>query len=92
VAIRAEQILVQDRFVAPGYAVVTDLERKAIGAFAQQEAILLDPVYTGRSASGVLALAREGRFRPGERVLFWHTGGTPVIFGFAETLGPQTSR
>ncbi|MCX6071568.1 MAG: D-cysteine desulfhydrase family protein, partial [Chloroflexi bacterium] len=52
-AIRAEEILVEDRFAAPGYAVVTDLERNAIRAFAQQEGILLDPVYTGRAAGGM---------------------------------------
>jgi D-cysteine desulfhydrase family pyridoxal phosphate-dependent enzyme len=79
-AIRADDILVEDRFAAPGYAVVTNLEREAIGTFAQQEGILLDPVYTGRAAGGMLALAREGHFRSGEKVLFWHTGGTPAIF------------
>ena len=80
-------ILVEDRFAAPGYAVLTSLEREAISAFAQQEGILLDPVYTGRSAGGLLVLAREGRFPSGERVLFWHTGGTPALFAYASDLG-----
>jgi D-cysteine desulfhydrase len=71
---------------------VTDLERNAISSFAQQEGILLDPVYTGRAAGGMLALAREGRFVPGHKVLFWHTGGTPAIFSFADALIPQTAR
>jgi len=85
-AIRPDEILVEDRFAAPGYAVVTEVERKAISAFARQEGILLDPVYTGRAAGGMLALAREGRFRAGEKVLFWHTGGAPAVFAFAEAL------
>ena len=80
-------ILVEDRFAAPGYAVLTSLEREAIGAFAREEGILLDPVYTGRSAGSLLTLAREGRFAPGERVLFWHTGGTPALFAYASDLG-----
>jgi D-cysteine desulfhydrase len=92
VDMRAEEILVEDRFASPGYAVVTDLERSAISAFAQQEGILLDPVYTGRAAGGMLALARDSRFRPGEKVLFWHTGGTPAMFSFADALIPQTAR
>ncbi|MBM3122269.1 MAG: D-cysteine desulfhydrase family protein [Chloroflexi bacterium] len=79
-------ILVEDRFAAPGYAALTSLEREAISAFARQEGILLDPVYTGRSAGGLLALAREGRFASGERVLFWHTGGTPALFAYAAEL------
>jgi D-cysteine desulfhydrase family pyridoxal phosphate-dependent enzyme len=84
--VAAQEILVEDRFSAPGYAVVTGLEREAIFTFAREEGILLDPVYTGRAAGGMLTLAREGRFRPGERVLFWHTGGTPALFAFAERL------
>ncbi len=79
-------ILVEDRFAAPGYAVLTQVEHEAIDAFARQEGILLDPVYTGRAAGGLLALAREGRFRAGEQVLFWHTGGTPALFDFAAEL------
>lgn len=86
--VRRDDILVEDRFAAPGYAVLTDLERRAMGAFAQEEGILLDPVYTGRAAGGLLALAREGRFRPGEQVLFWHTGGTPALFAYAAQLEP----
>jgi D-cysteine desulfhydrase len=80
---------VEDRFAAPGYAVVTDVERNAISAFARQEGILLDPVYTGRAAGAMLALAKEGRFPAGQKVLFWHTGGTPAMFAFAEALTSQ---
>jgi L-cysteate sulfo-lyase len=65
---------------------VTDLERDAISAFAGQEGILLDPVYTGRAAGGMLTLAREGQFQPGEKVLLWHTGGTPALFAFSLTV------
>ncbi len=79
-------ILVEDRFAAPGYAVLTQVEHEAIHAFARQEGILLDPVYTGRAAGGLLTLAREGRFRAGEQVLFWHTGGTPALFEYADAL------
>jgi len=80
------EILVEDRFAAPGYAVLTQVERDAIHAFARQEGILLDPVYTGRAAGGLLALAREGRFQAGKQVLFWHTGGTPALFDYAAEL------
>ncbi len=89
--VAAHEILVEDRFAAPGYAVVTELEREAIHTFARQEGILLDPVYTGRAAGGLLTLAREGHFHSGEIVLFWHTGGTPALFAFAEALGAERS-
>ena len=56
------------------------LERKAIGTVARTEGLLLDPVYTGRAFGGLMELTRDGFFRKGETVLFWHTGGTPELF------------
>jgi 1-aminocyclopropane-1-carboxylate deaminase/D-cysteine desulfhydrase-like pyridoxal-dependent ACC family enzyme len=55
-------------------------EQEAIRLFARSEGLLLDPVYTGRAAAGLLARARQGLFAPGETVLFWHTGGAPALF------------
>ncbi len=81
-----EEIQVEDGFRGGGYAVVGDLERDAIRTLARTEGVLLDPVYTGRAFGGLLALIRGGRWRKGQRILFWHTGGTAGIFGFAEEL------
>ncbi len=48
--------------------------------FAKYEGLLLDPVYTGRAAAGMIDLIRQGFFGSEESVLFWHTGGTPALF------------
>ena len=56
------------------------LEQEAIHLFARNEGILLDPVYTGRAAGGMIDLIRKGFFQRNERVLFWHTGGSPALF------------
>jgi 1-aminocyclopropane-1-carboxylate deaminase/D-cysteine desulfhydrase-like pyridoxal-dependent ACC family enzyme len=48
--------------------------------FARTEGLLLDPVYTGRAAAGMIDLIRQGYFKPDETILFWHTGGTPALF------------
>jgi 1-aminocyclopropane-1-carboxylate deaminase/D-cysteine desulfhydrase-like pyridoxal-dependent ACC family enzyme len=48
--------------------------------FARTEGILLDPVYTGRAAAGLISLIRSGFLAADQRVLFWHTGGTPALF------------
>ncbi|HEY3250074.1 MAG TPA: D-cysteine desulfhydrase family protein [Ignavibacteria bacterium] len=63
-----------------GYGVLTDSEREAIQLFAKLEGLLLDPVYTGRAAAGMIDLIRKGFFRKDETVLFWHTGGQPALF------------
>ncbi len=73
-------ILVNDHYQSAGYGVLTDQEIEAIRLFARLEGLLLDPVYTGRAAAGLLGLIRQGFFKPDETVLFWHTGGTPALF------------
>ncbi len=55
-------------------------EKEAIQLFARQEGLLLDPVYTGRAAAGMIDLIHRGFFKPRDTVLFWHTGGTPALF------------
>jgi D-cysteine desulfhydrase len=55
---------------------------------ARTEAILLDPVYTGKIMAGLIGLARKGFFRKDENVLFIHTGGAPSLHAYeAEVLG-----
>ncbi len=51
-------------------------EVEAIRMFASHEGLLLDPVYTGRAAAGMIDLIRKGFFDQKQKVLFWHTGGT----------------
>ena len=63
-----------------GYGVLTDAERAAVKLFAKYEGLLLDPVYTGRAAAGMIDLIRKGFFKKDESVLFWHTGGQPALF------------
>jgi 1-aminocyclopropane-1-carboxylate deaminase/D-cysteine desulfhydrase-like pyridoxal-dependent ACC family enzyme len=50
------------------------------------EGILLDPVYTGRAAGGMLDLIYSGEFSSDETILFWHTGGTPTLFAYDDLL------
>ena len=73
-------ILVNDDYCSAGYGVLTGRERDAIRQFARAEGLLLDPVYTGRAAAGLIDLVRKGFFKKDETVLFWHTGGQPALF------------
>lgn len=77
---QTEDILVKADYLGGGYGVMGALEREAIHLFAQNEGILLDPVYTGRAVGGMIDLIRQGFFQRNERVLFWHTGGAPALF------------
>lgn len=88
-AFAPEDFAVNDDYLGGGYGVVSDLEREAIRAMARAEGVLLDPVYTGRAFGGLLDLIHRGAFGEGERVLFWHTGGTTGLFGYGEAMWPK---
>lgn len=77
-----EAVVVRDDFVGAGYSLPTDEMTEAIQLFARLEGILLDPVYTGKSAAGLLGLVREGRFADSDKVLFLHTGGAPALHAY----------
>jgi D-cysteine desulfhydrase family pyridoxal phosphate-dependent enzyme len=82
-----EDILVNADYLGGGYGVMGSGEREAIDLFARQEGLLLDPVYTGRAAAAMIDLVRKGYFRPGDTVLFWHTGGTTALFAEQYRVG-----
>ena len=75
-----DDILVNADYLGGGYGVMGGIEQEAIHLFARNEGVLLDPVYTGRAAGGMIDLIRTGFFKVGEKVLFWHTGGSPALF------------
>ncbi|MFV9549956.1 1-aminocyclopropane-1-carboxylate deaminase/D-cysteine desulfhydrase [Algibacter sp. PT7-4] len=70
----------------PGYAVITQNEKKAIKQLAQKEGILLDPVYSGRAFYGMLDYLEKNKLEKNTNVLFWHTGGLPANFYYSEEL------
>jgi D-cysteine desulfhydrase family pyridoxal phosphate-dependent enzyme len=78
--IQPEEIRVNSDYLGGGYGVMGEPERQALSLFARHEGILLDPVYTGRAAAGLVDLVQRGFFAPEQTVLFWHTGGGPAIF------------
>ncbi|HNW99588.1 MAG TPA: D-cysteine desulfhydrase family protein [Bacteroidales bacterium] len=69
-----------------GYGVVTNDEISAIKELATTEGILLDPVYTARAFHGMLDFIKNKKIRSNSNVLFWHTGGLPANFYYAEKL------
>jgi D-cysteine desulfhydrase family pyridoxal phosphate-dependent enzyme len=75
-----KEVLANANYCSAGYGVLTEQEREAIRLFATCEGLLLDPVYTGRAAAGMIDLIRKGFFKKDETVLFLHTGGQPALF------------
>jgi D-cysteine desulfhydrase len=81
-----ESVVALDEWVGPGYSLPTDEMVEAVRMFGQLEGILLDPVYTGKAAAGLIGLVRRGHFAKDGRVLFVHTGGAPSLFAYQSVL------
>ncbi len=85
-AIGADKILVDDGYVGEGYGIPADTTLEAIRLTARQEGILLDPVYSGKGMAGLIGMVRGGFFKPDERVLFLHTGGSTALFAYEDQI------
>jgi L-cysteate sulfo-lyase len=70
----------------PGYGIADASTREAIRLGARLEGLALDPVYSGKGLAGLIGLAREGRFKPDDAVIWIHTGGSPGIFAYPTTM------
>jgi L-cysteate sulfo-lyase len=71
-------------YLGAGYAMPGELEFSAIRDLSLLEGILLGPVYTARAMGGLLDMIQKRDFTKEQTVLFWHTGGTPELFAWAE--------
>jgi L-cysteate sulfo-lyase len=71
----------------PAYGVPHSATIEAIKLAGALEALLVDPVYSGKGLAGLIALVREGRWPPDADVIFIHTGGAPALFAYQGVLG-----
>ena len=72
-------------YVGAGYGLVDEAVIEALKLVARTEALLLDPVYTGKAMKGLIDLCRKGHFKD-ETVVFLHTGGAQGLSGYATVL------
>lgn len=79
-------IYLNNNFLGEGYGIVSEAEKEAIDLLARSEGILLDPVYTAKAMAGLIDLIRKQQFYKKDKVLFWHTGGTPALFPYASKM------
>ena len=69
-------------YAGPGYGVPTPEMVEAVSLFARLEGIVLDPVYAGKGAAGLIGLVRQGHFSKEDTLLFLHTGGIPALYAY----------
>jgi len=86
VKVSPSDIDIVDGYVGRGYAKSSPEELALLRDVARRDALILDPVYTGKAFFGVVReLAADPR-RFGDRIVFVHTGGIFGLFPAADQL------
>lgn len=84
--IAGQDVIVLDEYLKEGYGIVTREVAEAIRLLFTQEGIVLDPVYTGKAMAALVDLVKKGYFKKRDKIVFFHTGGTPALFPYRKRL------
>ncbi|MDR3264720.1 MAG: D-cysteine desulfhydrase [Synergistaceae bacterium] len=79
-----KDVIVFDDYIGEGYSRPTEEMIEAVKLVARTEAILLDPVYTGKAMAGMIDLIKKGYFAGAKNLLFLHTGGSPALYVYTD--------
>jgi D-cysteine desulfhydrase family pyridoxal phosphate-dependent enzyme len=79
-AVEKGDIIILDEYIKEGYGILNKEVAEAIRFVAAKEGIFLDPVYTGKAMAALISLVKKGYFKKEDKIVFFHTGGTPALF------------
>jgi D-cysteine desulfhydrase family pyridoxal phosphate-dependent enzyme len=80
VEIDRDDILILDDYLKEGYGIVDKEISDTLRFIAAKEGFFLDPVYTGKAMCALMDLVKKDYFRKEDKIVFFHTGGTPALF------------
>jgi len=75
-----------EEYAGESYSGPTEKGNEAIKLLAGTEGIFLDPIYSAKSMACLIDHVRDGRIKKDETVIFYHSGGLPLIFAHNEEL------
>ena len=78
-----DDVITNDGYYGEGYGKPTAGTMAAINTAARREALLLDPVYSGKAFDGFLDMVNKGAVGQDGATVYIHTGGTPGLFAYA---------
>lgn len=91
--VRAHDIVNIQNAKGLGYAINTEEELKFVKEIACTTGVILDPVYSGKAAFGLLKdMAEHPDKWEGRRILFIHTGGLLGVFDKTNQLTPLVGK
>ena len=89
---RREPFELYDEFVGRHYGDPTEASLDAIMLLGRTEGVLLDPVYSGKTAAALIAHQAAGRWGPRQQVLMLHSGGVPALFAYHKEIEAHLAR
>ena len=78
--VQAQDVRILDGFIGPGYGIPSPQGQAAIALAARQQAVFLDPTYTGKAFAGLRAQCVDPTWAQAGAVVFIHSGGEPALF------------
>ena len=81
-----DDIFINDRHLGEGYAIPSEDGVNAMLRVGRSEAILLDPVYTGKAMACLIEELPSLKTRDNGVVVFLHSGGWPAVFKFNDYI------
>lgn len=81
-----QEIIVYDQFYGAGYGRPSEAGVQALKLVAEQEGIILDPVYTSKCMSAMIELIKTRALDNMQDLVFLHTGGAAAIHPYARHL------
>ncbi|MEL7648548.1 MAG: D-cysteine desulfhydrase family protein [Sedimentibacter sp.] len=89
VDVSREDMWIEDGYVGISYNVPDEITRQYMYLMAREEAIILDPCYTGKVFRGMIEMIQSGKISRGDNVMLMHTGGIPGIFSESHSESMQ---
>ncbi|GHE98589.1 D-cysteine desulfhydrase [Thalassotalea profundi] len=81
-----KRVFANGDYYGKGYGIPNKEMIEAVNLCAQNEGLILDPVYTGKGMAGLIDLCRQNKFMQDSNILFIHTGGSQGVFAYQETF------
>lgn len=85
-AVAAEELRISLDQIGAGYPDVTERSMAAMRLVGRTEALVLDPIYTGRAMAALVAAVSDGAITAGVKTVFLHTGGMAGLFGYPDAI------
>jgi len=88
VDVKLDDMWIEKGFVGISYNIPDPETRKYVYMMAREEAIILDPCYTGKAFRGMVEMIVQGKIPQNSNVMLLHTGGAPGLFseGHSESM------